>query len=210
MMCDRLQGRLLKFLTSTSGARSVLELGTFTGYSTLCFAEGLRNPKSFVLTCEIDDKAADIAQEYFDQSGLGEKIRLKRQRASEVIDAARSAGNMFDIVFIDADKKYYKDYVSDLMGLKKEKSCLLNDNAIIIVDNTLWKGLVLAKDEHLQEFAPDAADFGNPKRMTVIAGIMNEFNEFCNAHPDLHQLILPIRDGLSVIQYRNKVKFNYK
>jgi 16S rRNA G966 N2-methylase RsmD len=113
-----------------------------------------------VVTCEIDKSAADMAQKYFDMSSNGKQIELYRMKGVELLDRMREEGRTFDLVFIDADKKLYKEYLQNLMGIlhheedekvigkeleveNKRNSCLLDDNALIIVDNTLWKGLVL-------------------------------------------------------------------
>jgi predicted O-methyltransferase YrrM len=109
------------------------------------------------VTCEIDNSAADMAQKYFDMSPHGKQIELHRMKGVQLLDRMRSEGRTFDMVFIDADKKMYKEYLQNLMGIHHQKDeniigkeignkrtlCLLDDNALIIVDNTLWKGLVL-------------------------------------------------------------------
>jgi len=100
MVSGPLQGRILTLLAATSQARRVLELGTFTGYATLCFAEGL-GPEGTVHTCDIDPMACDIAQRYFDQSPHGRKITVHRARASEVLAAARKGSDKVRMAMIN-------------------------------------------------------------------------------------------------------------
>jgi len=204
MVSGPLQGRILATLTSLSRAKMVLELGTFTGYATLCLAEGLE--RGTVITCEIDPTAADLAQQYFDKSEHGHKISLRRVRASDCIAQARAQAEKFDVVFIDADKKAYYDYLADIIG-DTGTTCLLNPGAIIIVDNTLWKGLVLAEqtqDSELRDVAPDPALYGNPARMKSLAAAMHKFNSQVASRPDLQPIIIPLRDGLTLIRYIGK------
>ena len=136
-----------------------------------------------VYTCEIDDRAADIAERFFAQSKYSTHIQLERIRAADMIASARKRHIRFDIVFIDADKKQYKSYIDQLIGStsisdsssescsesssdsdSSETECLLHANAMLIVDNTLWKGLVLGNVDTLSQYAPEPEDFGNAKR----------------------------------------------
>lgn len=223
MVSGPLQGRILSTLTSLTRASKVLELGTFTGYATLCFAEGLLSTMSppstpatappphekYVVTCEIDSSAADLAQSYFDKSEYGHVIKLLRMKASDCIAQVRAQSDKFDVVFIDADKKAYYDYLVDIIGDESAgRPCLLNPGAIIIVDNTLWKGLVLeqSKDTRLSALAPDAAQFGNPSRMKALAAVMHNFNTLVASRSDLQPIMLPLRDGLTVIRYTGASK----
>jgi caffeoyl-CoA O-methyltransferase len=209
MISGQLQGRFLKILTTISKAKNVLELGTFTGYSALCFAEGLpKNGK--VYTCEIDPCAYKIANKYFDLSPNKNKIDSRLVRANELLDIVRNKNVLLDMVFIDADKKYYIEYLKNLLGdeyinkggeLILSNKCLLNSNSLIIVDNTLWKGLVLDEVEDLKQYAPEAKLFGRPDRMKVLANTMHSFNEFVRSHQYLEPVLLPLRDGLTAIRY---------
>jgi len=126
MVCGALQGRLLAQLTALVSAKKVLELGTFTGYSTLCFAEGVaatrdrlgggESSEYQVLTCEIDDKAADFAQRHFASSPYGDLIHSKRMPAVDMLKELQEKGCKFEIVFIDAEKKKYLEYVKTIIG----------------------------------------------------------------------------------------------
>jgi len=109
----------------------------------------------------------------------------------------------FDVVFVDADKKVYQEYLTDLMGEGpgEGRSCLLADGALVIVDNTLWKGLVLTHEEDLQTYAPEASLYGNPARLAALAASMHAFNAWAAAHPHLAPVMLPLRDGLTVVRY---------
>ena len=115
---------------------------------------------------------------------------------------------MYHRVFIDADKKIYKEYLQDLMGMNSSdevvptKQPLLQDGAIILVDNTLWKGLVLQHEEDLKDLAPQAHLYGNADRMESLAEVMHMFNKWVAEHPKLDSVVLPLRDGLTVIRYK--------
>ena len=201
MVSSHLQGRLFATLSATTKAKNILELGTFTGYSALCFAEGLQNDGK-VITCEIDQLSASLAQKYFDLSEHGKKIELKIMKANDLLDSLRQNDNdiLFDIVFIDADKKIYLDYLNNLIGDKGGRP-LLSKDALIIVDNTLWKGLVLEYEDDLKEHAPDAKLYGNQDRMRLLAKEMHTFNEAVARNPKLASTIIPLRDGLTIIRY---------
>ncbi|OYW91254.1 MAG: hypothetical protein B7Z23_08480 [Pseudomonadales bacterium 32-61-5] len=160
MLCDPLQGRLLAMLASITGAKLVLELGAFTGYSAICLAQGLdhlqdagaatdRQAARKVITCEPDAVARGIAERYIVEGGLHGAIDLRNASAMSVIDSLRAdpAQPLLDLVFLDADKKQYASYIQALMGDLGEGEArgraLLKEGALIVVDNTLWKGLVL-------------------------------------------------------------------
>jgi len=97
----------------------------------------------------------------------------------------------------------YQEYLTDLMGEGpgEGRSCLLADGALVIVDNTLWKGLVLTHEEDLQTYAPEARLYGNPTRLAALAASMHAFNAWAAAHPHLTPVMLPLRDGLTVVRY---------
>lgn len=152
MISGPLQGALLKALVSISRAENILELGTFTGYAAIAMAEGIADGGK-VFTCDIDTQAASIALKYVNDSDhLRDRIEFHPIAASDMISRMRDQERRFDMVFVDADKKRYQSYILDLAGYKKGEGehyhkvalSLLKHNAIILVDNTLWKGLVLA------------------------------------------------------------------
>jgi caffeoyl-CoA O-methyltransferase len=149
MLCDPLQGRVLALLSTLSRARNVLELGAFTGYSALSLCQGLPgDPQAAerrVVTCEPDPAARAVAARHIALAGLEGRIELRADKAADVLAALRAdeASPLLDIAFIDADKKQYVQYVRTLIGADDGRP-LLADGALIIVDNTLWKGLVLS------------------------------------------------------------------
>jgi caffeoyl-CoA O-methyltransferase len=234
MASSRLQGRVLAMLASLRGSSSVLELGSFTGYSALCFAYAIKDlamkrmrngEKAGLLTCEIDSESADIAQRYFalfnsEFDAHHPVIDLRRGvRAEEVLQQARIENRTFDVVFIDADKKAYKSYLQNLMGEGERSSsgtCLLQNGALVIVDNVLWKGMVLNcrdgdnGDEGRHAVLPpedkfvDAMSKKRSERQFALARSMHDFNVYVSNHLKLSTVILPIRDGLSCIRYQEK------
>ena len=141
MLTGRLEGRLLMLLARIAGARRVLEIGTFTGYSALSLAEGLPEDGK-VITCEIEPRNADFARRYFAMSPHGRKVEIRLGPALETLAALKSAASgagtadSFDLAFIDADKENYPAYYEAVMEL-------VRPGGLIVVDNTLWSGKVL-------------------------------------------------------------------
>lgn len=167
MMVGTIEGNFLRLLVRLMGARKVVEIGTFTGYSGLCIASALPEDGKLV-TCELSDEHADIAASFFAKSPLGEKIELRRGPA---IDTLRSLpAGAFDLVFIDADKESYLDYYEEALRL-------LRPGGLVVADNTLWSGRVLDPRE-----ASDKA---------IVA-----FNERVKADPRVEQVLLTVRDGM--------------
>lgn len=163
MLCDPLQGQLLSMLVSLSRAEHVLELGAFTGYSAICLAQGMDNDNSVavsqsrrVISCEPDPVARGIARKHVQLGGLQDRVDIRDSKAADLLKSlqAESATAPFDLVFLDADKKQYTQYLHTLMGDDRQESGepgrqMLRDGALIIVDNTLWKGLVLEVEVRL-------------------------------------------------------------
>jgi len=172
MISGHLQGRILKMLVRIQQPQRILEIGTYTGYATLCLAEGLPEGGE-IHTVEIDDEMEDFIRKQFDQSALKDKIHLHIGDALEVIPKLEV---QFDLVFIDADKRDYCDYY-DLVFDKVKKG------GIILVDNTLWNGKVL------EEPPP------NDKQTIGI----KRFNEMITKDKRIEKVILPLRDGLTII-----------
>lgn len=217
MLSGPLQGKLLSLLASLSKCENALELGAFTGYATLSIAEGIASviddPKKMkIFTCEPDPKSSEIAQKYFSKSPFHSNIELSRIKASELIELMREKSQTFQLAFIDADKKQYENYLMDIIGYTfnsetqqytKSKPSLLDKNALVVVDNTLWKGLVLGQDEDLRNESPDAASFGDVKRMQTMASWMHQFNTMILRYSNIFEVVLlPLRDGLSIIRYK--------
>jgi len=172
MLAGHLQGRILKMLVRMHRPQRILEIGTYTGYATLCLAEGLPEGGE-VHTIEIDDEMEDFIREQFNQSKLKDKIRLHIGDAKKIIP---NLEDMFDMVYIDGDKREYCDYY-DLVFNR------VRSGGVILADNTLWNGKVLEK--------PDSND-----KQTL--GIVH-FNEMIKQDKRIEKIILPLRDGLTVI-----------
>lgn len=173
MLTGRLEGRTLKLLAQVSGARRVLEIGTFTGYSALSMAEGMPEDGK-VLTCEIEPVHAAMAQRYFDASQHGKKIEIRMGPALETIAGLQGP---FDLAFIDADKENYPAYYERTLEL-------IRPGGLILVDNTLWSGLVL-KPHDRESIAIDAVN----KRIIRDDRVEN--------------VLLTVRDGLQVVRKKS-------
>lgn len=172
MLSGHLQGRILKMFCRMLKPKRVLEIGTYTGYATLCMAEALEKDAE-IHTLEINDEMEDFIRKYVSQSPDNDKIKLYFGDAMEIIPALDES---FDLVFIDADKRLYSDYY-DLIFDK------LPAGALILADNTLWDGKVL------EPLHP--AD-------KQTAGIL-AFNDKIKADQRVEKVILPLRDGLTMI-----------
>ncbi|HML72465.1 MAG TPA: O-methyltransferase [Macellibacteroides fermentans] len=172
MLSGHLQGRILKMFCRMLKPKRVLEIGTYTGYATLCMAEALEKDAE-IHTLEINDEMEDFIRKYVSQSPDKDKIKLYFGDAMEIIPALDES---FDLVFIDADKRLYSDYY-DLIFDK------LPVGALILADNTLWDGKVL------EPLHP--AD-------KQTAGIL-AFNDKIKADLRVEKVILPLRDGLTMI-----------
>ena len=173
-MCSgHLQGRLLKMFVRMIRPKRVLELGTYTGYSAMCLAEGLLGEDACVHTIEIDDELEDFIREHFGRTPLGERITLHIGDAKEIIPTIEGD---FDLVFVDANKRHYLDYYNLILPRVKK-------GGFIIADNTLWDGKVV--------------DWGK-KLDDQTKGIL-DFNDFVAADQSVEKVILPLRDGLTII-----------
>lgn len=173
MCTGHAQGRLLKMLTEMIRPMRILELGAFTGYSTLCLAEGM--PAGCTIdTVEINDESEDELRATFDADPRAADIRLHIGDAKDIVP---TLAGKWDMVFIDANKRHYNDYLD--MVLPR-----LHTGGWILADNTLWDGHVLSA-----ESCRDA-------QSRAIAA----FNDRVAADPSLEKVILPIRDGLTIIR----------
>lgn len=173
MTSGHLQGRLLKMLVQLARPQRVLEIGTFAGYSALCMAEGLEEG-ALLHTYEIDDELEDFTRPWIEGSPYGDKVCFHIGNALEEVP---QLGEVFDFVFMDGDKRQYMEYYE--MILQHTSS-----GALILADNTLWDGHVVDK-AYLND------------RQTVA---INEFNAFVAADKRVEKLILPLRDGLTMIR----------
>ena len=173
-MCSgHLQGRLIKMLTRMIKPRRVLEIGTFSGYSALCLAEGLADDDCRVDTIEVNDEQEDFIREHLATSHYGKRVCL---HIGDAFDIVPSLGERYDLVFIDANKRQYVEYYDLAMGH-------LNAGGYIIADNTLWAGKVV-----------------DPKAQyeAQTQGIL-AFNEYVKKDSRVEQVIIPMRDGLTLI-----------
>ncbi|MFR2524354.1 O-methyltransferase [uncultured Alistipes sp.] len=181
MLSGHLQGRLLELLVRMIRPRAVLEIGTFTGYSALALAAGLDDDATLD-TIETDDELQELAQSFFDRSEHGHKIRL---HIGSALELAPRLGRRFDLVFIDGDKREYPAYYRMLMGDGGGKP-LVGSGAVLLADNILWSGKVIGpvarNDRHTQAVL--------------------EFNRTVADDPRVENVILPLRDGLSVIRVK--------
>lgn len=175
MVSGHIQGRLLSMISRMIQPKRILELGTFTGYSALCLAEGL--PEDGLLTTvEHNDELEDTIRRNLALSPLNDKIHLVIQDAKQFL---ADQSKPFDLIFMDADKREYCAYLDLLMNNQ-----LLPVGGWLLADNTLWDGHIIdpAYDRDQQTIA------------------LRRFNDQVAADPRLDKLILPFRDGLSVIQ----------
>ncbi|WKW45860.1 O-methyltransferase [Myroides sp. JBRI-B21084] len=171
MLSGHFQGRVLSMLSKIIYPLNVLEIGTYTGYATLCMAEGLK-PNGTIDTIDINEEVADIQQKYFNKSTYSQQIN---QHIGNALTIIPTLNKKFDLVFIDADKENYINYWNLVVPL-------MNKGGIILSDNVLWSGKVL---EELKK---------NDKATQILL----EFNKLVNNDPRVETVLLPIRDGLTV------------
>jgi caffeoyl-CoA O-methyltransferase len=172
MLTGTIEGRLLEMLVWASGARRVLELGTYSGYSSLSMAAALPED-GHIDTCEIEEQHAEVARRYIDQSPYADRITVHLGPALETID--RLEGD-FDLVFIDADKENYVNYYEAVLPR-------LGERGLIAADNTLWSGRVL-----------DDEDTSEGTRA------IKAFNEHVRADSRVVSVMLSVRDGVTLIR----------
>jgi len=172
MLTGTVEGRFLELLVYASGASRVLELGTYSGYSSLSMAAGLP-AGGRIDTCELDENRATVAQRYIDQSPYADRVQIHLGPALETI--GRLEGE-FDFVFIDADKPNYLNYYEAVLPR-------LSERGFIAADNTLWSGRVL--DETAEEEGTRA---------------IKAFNEHVKSDPRVTSVMLSVRDGVTLIR----------
>ena len=173
MASGHLQGRLLKMLVTMIRPRNIIEVGTFSGYSAICMAEGLEEGGK-VWTFEINDEQEDFPRPWIEGSPVADKIKFI---IGDAITMAPSLGVVFDMAFVDGDKRTYVETYEMAMSV-------LRRGGYIIADNTLWDG-------HVTDHAYD--------RDSQTAGI-RRFNDHVAADPRVEKVILPLRDGLTIIR----------
>jgi predicted O-methyltransferase YrrM len=177
MLSGHLQGVMLQMVSKMINPSAILEIGTFTGYSAICLAQGLK-PDGVLYTLESNPEMSDFAAPYFEEAGLKEKIIMITGNASESIQTLEGP---FDLVFIDADKDNYIHYF-DLVFPK------VTPGGFILADNTLWYGRVL--------------DSGAESDRET-AGIVS-FNNYIKNHQGIENILLPLRDGITIIRKKSE------
>ncbi|MEX0830181.1 MAG: class I SAM-dependent methyltransferase [Nitrospirales bacterium] len=175
MVVGPLEGAFLKVMAMTVGAKRILEIGTFTGYSALCFAESITD-EGEVLTCDIDPESTALAKKYWADSPHGSKIHLCLAPALETL---ADLSGPFDLIFIDADKANYVKYFQRALDL-------IAPTGVILIDNVLWSGEVLK----------------NPPPDSNTEAIQ-ELNRLVHAEPRVSAVLLTIRDGVFLIKPRS-------
>ncbi|MCB0762194.1 MAG: class I SAM-dependent methyltransferase [Flavobacteriales bacterium] len=175
MLSGHFQGRLLSMISHMLKPSRILEIGTYTGYSALCLAEGLHE-NGLLFTIDINEELRPIQEKYIQKAGMDGKIRLLTGNAMEVVPRLNEA---WDLVFIDADKENYIHYYNMVMASAKSGTHLL-------LDNVLWSGKVVheaaKKDEETR--------------------VLKELNKLINNDPRVENILLPIRDGLTLVRVK--------
>ena len=171
MITGHFQGRVLSMLSKIINPKYILEIGTYTGYSALCLAEGLQK-EGKLHTIEVNEELQQMQRKYFDKSGFGPQII---QHIGDALDIVPSLNQTFDLVFIDAQKVNYDAYFETV--IKKTKP-----GSIILSDNVLWSGKVV---EPL-------------KKSDKATAALLEYNQKLKADPRVETVLLPIRDGLTL------------
>ncbi|GIV43748.1 MAG: O-methyltransferase [Bacteroidia bacterium] len=172
MISGNYQGRLLSFLSKLVQPKYILEVGTYTGYASLCLAEGLQKDGK-VVTIEVDPELEIYSQKYFNLSDLGNVIE---QKIGDAIDIIPSLEYEFDLIFLDADKMRYIDYYEILLPK-------LRSGGLLITDNVLWSGQVV-----------------DPRFNDKTTTALREFNQHVANDERVDKIILPVRDGLFLIR----------
>jgi len=172
MSTGHLQGKLLEFLSAMIKPSSILEIGTYTGYSAICLAKGLK-PGGKLYTVEINDELKDFSNSYFKKAGFENTIVQLTGRAQDLVP---EIDQMFDLVYIDGDKREYEEYYNII--IRKT-----NPGCFIIADNILWGEKVLERNSK------------DPQTRGII-----EFNDMIRQQENIQKVILPLRDGLMLIR----------
>jgi len=171
MLSGHFQGRVLSMLSKLIRPKSILEIGTYTGYATLCLCEGLQE-NGTVHTIDINEELVDFQRKYFDKSPWGNQIT---QHLGDALEIIPNLNTKFDLVFVDADKENYISYFNMIVPMMEK-------GGIILSDNVLWSGKVLEpvhpKDKSTKELL--------------------EYNQLLKEDPRVETVLLPIRDGLTV------------
>lgn len=178
MLSGHIEGQTLKLFVYMNQAKRILEIGMFTGYSALAMAEALPDD-GYIIACEVDSYVAEFAQACFAQSPHGNKIKVEVAPALDTLDKLAQAQECFDFIFIDADKREYVDYFKFILAKD-----LLTPGGFICVDNTLLQG---------QPYLP-------VEQRTPNGEAIAQFNSVVAADDRVEQVLLPLRDGLTIIR----------
>ncbi|MFA8301394.1 MAG: O-methyltransferase [Hyphomicrobiales bacterium] len=173
MISGHIQGKFLEMISHLSKPKRILEIGTYTGYSTICLASGLSDDGE-IITIEVNEELESFASHYFEKAGISKKVK---QLIGNAIDIIPKLSGKFDLVFLDADKENYCKYYELIKPL-------LNTGGTIIADNTLWSGKVIEEVS---------------KNTKGTEGIKN-FNDLVQNDPEVENVILSFRDGLTMIR----------
>jgi predicted O-methyltransferase YrrM len=176
MMVGLLEGTFLAFLVRSIGARRVLELGTFTGYSSISMAQALP-AGGRLITCDVNEETTAIASRYAEEAGVADRIDF---RLGPALDTIAELDGPFELVFIDADKPNYVNYYEATLPL-------LSDNGLMVVDNTLWSGAV--------------ADPDNQEESTQA---IRALNDRVLEDPRVENVLLSVRDGMNLVRRRSR------
>jgi caffeoyl-CoA O-methyltransferase len=172
MSTGHLQGKFLEFISIMINPENILEIGTFTGYSAICLAKGLK-PGGKLITIELNDELAEFAHTCFCKAGVEEKIIQLTGKAQDIIPGLDI---MFDLVFIDGDKREYVDYYQVILSKVKP-------GGFILADNVLWGGKVLDNNTT------------DPQARGIV-----DFNEMIRSETNIENVLIPLRDGLMLIR----------
>ena len=171
MLSGAFQGRILSMISKIINPKDILEIGTYTGYSAICIAEGISN-EATIDTIDKNEELEDIQNKYFKKSGFRDQIKQHIGNALKIIP---TLDKKFDLVFIDADKSNYCNYFNLVIGKMKK-------GGIILSDNVLWSGKVVEKLD----------------KKDIDTKALLEYNRLLNSDPRVETILLPIRDGLSI------------
>lgn len=173
MLSGGYQGRLLSLISKMIRPKNILEIGTFTGYATLCLAEGLQN-EGKIITIDRNEELAYLPKKYFQESEFSNQIEMKIGNALDILEELEEN---FDLVFIDADKSNYINYYNKVLDK-------MNSGGVILADNVLWYGKVMEETK------------ANDKDTLIL----KEFNEMLVSDSQIEVVLLPVRDGISLIR----------
>ena len=176
MLSGSVQGQFMRMLVQMTGARRILELGTFTGYSAICLASGLQE-NGHLDTLELNDELEDLILEGFGRAGLSGKISLHIGDCRETLKSFRQQDRQYDLVYIDANKREYCEYYDLVFDM-------VRPGGLILADNVIWDGKV-CQDPLPQD-----------KQTLGIAA----FNDKVSSDPRVESVIIPLRDGLNIIR----------